>query len=438
MTEVTSFSFLPEEIICHIFSFLEPQTLLCAAQVCTIWNKHANSNLLWKSLYDHYYIDLYHVPSLLKEWKSHFLRVSRIHRNWRLGNGLITPLNTSLQFVRHIFLRNSNLVFSSGDSFSVWDLVNKKRQCRVSVACPWIKALHVTEELYSKPSNPMFIVCAAGPQWQQLRIYNWEGELLGSLQTLTPIDNVRVLGSHQALLASNALEVWDLEHSARELHWRPQQLRGIVNALDIHHATGLIACTHKGKRVRFWDRRSEYRFQDILATGHSHLIHVLTFTKHIAPAASTTDWWLLTASKDTTARLWDLRMLGPKATPLAVLRDHEAPIRAVWMDRVKIVTGSKDGVVIVWDRMRPQTTLTTPHLAMCATVPFLWDCEPVYTLDVRDHLLVTGHSNAIYLYDFNLQASQSPTSRQQRQCQAPSLQPSGLWQSATDKFCVFS
>jgi hypothetical protein len=126
MEQTLNFFALPQEIIYYIFSFLDPRTLLCAAQVCTRWRIYTNLNSLWKSLYDHYYKDIYHVPMNVSSWKQHFLQISRIHFNWRNGNGQITPLNEPLQFVRHVFLRGSRLVYSSGDSFYVWSLSSQK------------------------------------------------------------------------------------------------------------------------------------------------------------------------------------------------------------------------------------------------------------------------------------------------------------------------
>jgi WD40 repeat protein len=147
--------------------------------------------------------------------------------------------------------------------------------------------------------------------------------------------------------------VWDLERRVSTLRCHQRHLHSAINSLDIHHPTELIACVHKGKRVRFWDRRVGNRFQEILTTGHAHLVHAVAFTKYptsskistttttTSTSTATTDWLMVTASKDTTARLWDIRTLGSRAVPLAILREHAAAIRAVSMDRSKIITGGK-------------------------------------------------------------------------------------------------
>jgi|SRR5271165_2250017 len=53
--------------------------------------------------------------------------------------------------------------------------------------------------------------------------------------------------------------------------------------------------------------------------------------------------WVVTGSRDTTARLWDLSAKDPAANPV-VLRGHEAPVSAVAInpDNHWLVTGSAD------------------------------------------------------------------------------------------------
>ena len=60
--------------------------------------------------------------------------------------------------------------------------------------------------------------------------------------------------------------------------------------------------------------------------------------------------WVVTASKDNTARLWDLRAKDPAANPV-ILRGHEAPaVRvAISSDNHRVVTGSDDKTARVWD-----------------------------------------------------------------------------------------
>jgi hypothetical protein len=50
-------SLLPKELALHVLSFLEPQDLLVAAQICRTWNALCEDNLLWKAKCKRYDID---------------------------------------------------------------------------------------------------------------------------------------------------------------------------------------------------------------------------------------------------------------------------------------------------------------------------------------------------------------------------------------------
>jgi len=69
-----------------------------------------------------------------------------------------------------------------------------------------------------------------------------------------------------------------------------------------------------------------------------------------AVAISADNHWLITASRDNTARLWNLSAKDPAGNPV-VLCGHEGPIRAVAIsaDNRRLITGSEDKTVRLWD-----------------------------------------------------------------------------------------
>jgi WD40 repeat protein len=69
----------------------------------------------------------------------------------------------------------------------------------------------------------------------------------------------------------------------------------------------------------------------------------------IAVAISPDSHWLATASRDRTARLWDLTAKDPSADS-AVLRGHDNTVLAVAIspDNHWLVTGSGDGTARLW------------------------------------------------------------------------------------------
>jgi len=125
--------------------------------------------------------------------------------------------------------------------------------------------------------------------------------------------------------------VWDL-HTRKPLRMFSEQQRGIVNCLQFDDK--ILACSHKGKKVRIWDIISGKRIFTL--QGHQHLVHCLQYNDSI----------LVTGSKDKTLRVWDKRK---GFSSLATLRGHTESVRALYLDNWKVISGSKDNDVRIWD-----------------------------------------------------------------------------------------
>ena len=102
-----------------------------------------------------------------------------------------------------------------------------------------------------------------------------------------------------------------------------------------------------------------------------------------AVAISPDNHWLVTGSKDHTARLWDLTAADPAANPV-VLPGHKGSISAVAIspDNHWLVTGSWDTTARLWD-------LTAANPAAGPVVLPRHE-DLVYAVAVSNHWLVTG------------------------------------------------
>ncbi|WP_044882050.1 F-box protein [Neochlamydia sp. EPS4] len=77
---VSSIEQLPDELLLHIFSFLQASDLLEAELTCHQWKNLAKEEALWKSLYVRYFKVIEPVGETYKE--SYF-RLSKADHHWR-------------------------------------------------------------------------------------------------------------------------------------------------------------------------------------------------------------------------------------------------------------------------------------------------------------------------------------------------------------------
>jgi WD40 repeat protein len=102
-----------------------------------------------------------------------------------------------------------------------------------------------------------------------------------------------------------------------------------------------LAADGKGNVEYLWDLEHPTAAPRILR-GHADLISATAFSPNSR--------WLVTASRDATARLWDLNAISP-ADPSLLLRGHAEWINAVAFspDNRRLVTGGNDKTMRVWD-----------------------------------------------------------------------------------------
>jgi len=162
---------------------------------------------------------------------------------------------------------------------------------------------------------------------------------------ISPDGHWLVTGSYEGTAC-----LWDL--SAADPTAAPVVLRGHDSAI---HAVAISRDGHwlvtaggdplsatRDNTARLWDlSASDPAAAPVVLRGHEGAI--------MAAAISPDGHWLVTGSYDNTARLWDLRASDPPAAPV-VLRGHEGAISAVAIspDGHWLVTGSLDTTARLW------------------------------------------------------------------------------------------
>ncbi|KIC75386.1 hypothetical protein DB41_HN00180 [Neochlamydia sp. TUME1] len=86
---VSSIEQLPDELLLHIFSFLQASDLLEVELTCHQWKNLAEEEILWKSLYQQYFKMIEPVGETYKE---DYFRMSKADHQWRKVDELLSSL----------------------------------------------------------------------------------------------------------------------------------------------------------------------------------------------------------------------------------------------------------------------------------------------------------------------------------------------------------
>ncbi|WP_165960959.1 caspase family protein [Actinocrispum wychmicini] len=157
------------------------------------------------------------------------------------------------------------------------------------------------------------------------------------------------------------VQVWDLTTRRERSQWAHRERVRIaypaVRLLAASRRQGVpIVATAAGSTVQIWDLATKASLAEL--TGHTGRIN----------SVSTAEWdgvpILLTASVDSTARLWNLDTLEPLDPPLT---GHDGSVGAVTLSasdaEVRVFTGDHAGVVRAWDpATRAEVATAVPRL----------------------------------------------------------------------------
>lgn len=326
-------SLLPKELALYVLSFLEPKSLLKAAQTCRYWRVLAEDNLLWREKCREETIDdnLVYGSNRLRRrhtsrcpWKSLYMRQHQIELNWRTGEipgpkllkGHDDHVITCLEFC------GTRIVSGSDDNtLKVWSAITGK--------CLRTLVGHTGGVWSSQMSNSVVI---SGSTDRTLKVWNADtGQCIHTLYGHS--STVRCMHLHKNVVVSGSrdatLRVWDIDSGAC-LH----VLMGHVAAVRCVQYDGRrVVSGAYDYMVKVWDPETETCLHTL--QGHTNRVYSLQFDGiHI-----------VSGSLDTSIRVWDVEA----GSCLHTLIGHQSLTSGLELKDNILVSGNADSTVKVWD-----------------------------------------------------------------------------------------
>lgn len=326
-------SLLPKELALYVLSFLEPKSLLKAAQTCRYWRVLAEDNLLWREKCREESIDdnLVYGSNRLRRrhtsrcpWKSLYMRQHQIEMNWRIGEipapkllkGHDDHVITCLEFC------GNRIVSGSDDNtLKVWSAITGK--------CLRTLIGHTGGVWSSQMSSNVVI---SGSTDRTLKVWNADtGQCIHTLYGHS--STVRCMHLHNNVVVSGSrdatLRVWDIDSGAC-LH----VLMGHVAAVRCVQYDGRrVVSGAYDYMVKVWDPETETCLHTL--QGHTNRVYSLQFDGvHI-----------VSGSLDTSIRVWDVEA----GNCLHTLIGHQSLTSGLELKDNILVSGNADSTVKVWD-----------------------------------------------------------------------------------------
>ncbi|KAK3100438.1 hypothetical protein FSP39_019973 [Pinctada imbricata] len=318
-------SLLPKELALYVLSFLEPRSLLRAAQTCRYWRVLAEDNLLWREKCREEAIDenLVYGSNRLRRrstsrcpWKSALHEAASNRTKLELLKGHDDHVITCLEFC------GSRVVSGSDDNtLKVWSAITGK--------CLRTLVGHTGGVWSSQMAGHIVI---SGSTDRTLKVWNADtGQCIHTLYGHT--STVRCMHLHENVVVSGSrdatLRVWDID-SGQCLH----VLMGHVAAVRCVQYDGRrVVSGAYDYMVKVWDPETETCIHTL--QGHTNRVYSLQFDGvHI-----------VSGSLDTSIRVWDVE----SGNCLHTLIGHQSLTSGLELKDNILVSGNADSTVKVWD-----------------------------------------------------------------------------------------
>lgn len=143
---------------------------------------------------------------------------------------------------------------------------------------------------------------------------------------LNLIDNEIIAGTEL-----KTIDIWDIVKRVKNCSFYGH-LGRITN---LKYSNNLILSGNEDKQARLWDKRTGKC--EILFSGHTRGITQIEYD----PVNSR----VFTSSIDKTIKIWDIR----KNTEIRTLIGHSATVTSIGFDQTKLISGSKDNTIRIWN-----------------------------------------------------------------------------------------
>jgi len=351
------FNILPNEVLLHMFSYLGA-AYLCRdiMRVCALFCAIALDESLWRPLYYQNWGD--HRVSIVNSgcgsmtWRSLFTQQSRTERNWWRGCNTVNTFEGHKGAVRCMQFAGETLVTGSADkTIKVWNLTDG--QCTQTLHDnKWVRCLR-----YDAPSATLVTTSMDSTQ--------------AKVWSLTTSTVAHVLDVHRGWITclqlnmpslvtgslDGTIRVWDASTGRNQpsivVNSGHDSLRSLWLSGDLVMSAGLE------RNLQLWDLRAKATTKpSATVEGAMHGNYCVQFDTRTHTVAS---------GSNATVALADLRV--PSTSPI-LLRGHTDVVSCLQFAGRKLVTGSMDQTIRVWD-LTTQRCANTLH----GHESWVWDLQ---------------------------------------------------------------
>ena len=400
---------LPLDAIDIILFYLDYNSLVSISETCKFFYYYSTDDKYWKYFNDHQFFKQFRIPisyivesddenteittnnnnsdNIISIPKIKLEKKGRVERkffttrmkaanNWENGNFFCGAIETSAKYVfMQINDMNPNQVTTSNlNELTEWDINTGE-----IISCFQIpNKCHYFNMRYNRIAVSGDDAVRVYDKESKSFLYEVEG-LLSQAHRTEIIENYLVLG-----FWDGDINVHNLQNGAFinkiSGHNKP------VHALSCHLGDGfisrsMVASGSSDKSVKVFDMFKTTKEDQFVAhlRGHSMTINAIQFTSGGRQ--------LLSASKDTTIKLWDLET----CVCLDILSKHTDSVNALRAESGWVVSGSSDKTVRIWDLRTPSKLIHT----------LTGHESPVSCLDVDEGKIVSLDDTRILLWRFD-------------------------------------
>jgi len=358
-----SFWALPENVICHIFAYLDMASLKSVMLTCKTWQRITEKDQVWRPMF----LKNWKEPDCIvgKSWKERY----HVEINWETQQYTTNTLKGHTASITCLQFDSDKLVSGSVDTkINLWDLTSNH------VIRTFRGHTNTVRALYLDVSNNIII---SGSEDKTIKIWELQsGRVLQTLKDHSAEVNCLAVDRSRNLLYTGSgdktVKAWDMSS------WKAvQTFKGHTNkvfALQVQDNT--LVTGSQDKTVRLWDTTSAKCLNVI--EGHTDSVRCVQLDQDKNK--------IISGSDDSTIKIYDLQE-GEQS--IEAHPGHK--VTCLQFDNNKMLTGSNDGSIKVWD------TLTNEVL-------YVLDPKAgwVRCLQFAQELLVSGHGdNSIRVWNFN-------------------------------------